>query len=107
LHKHLLPKLAPDALLVSDANAAYKTFARQAKIAHRAVNLRRGTRVDGYAHIQNVNAYHGRFKNWLRHFNGVATRYLENYLGWRWAIDLGRIADAARFLRAALGKFNS
>jgi transposase-like protein len=107
LHQHLLPKLAPDALLVSDANAAYKTFARQARIAHRAVNPRRGMRVDGYAHIQNVNAYHGRFKNWLRHFNGVATRYLENYLGWRWAIDLGRIADAPRFLRAALGKFNS
>jgi transposase-like protein len=107
LHRHLLPKLALGATLMSDGNAAYKTFARQTKITHCAVNLRRGIRVHGQAHIQNVNAYHSRFKGWLCHFNGVATRYLENYLGWRWAIDLGRIGDARRFLRAALGKFNS
>jgi hypothetical protein len=63
--------------------------------------------VRGAVHIQNVNAYHSRFKNWLHHFNGVATKYLENYLGWRWAIDLRRIDTAEGFLRAALGVFNS
>jgi transposase-like protein len=107
LHQHLLPKLQPDVLLVSDANAAYRKFAREAGIAHHSVNLRRGTRTRGAIHVQNVNSYHGRFKGWLRHFNGVATRYLENYLGWRWAIDGERIATAEQFLRAALGKFNS
>ena len=36
-------------------------------------------------HIQNVNSYHSRVKTWLRRFNGVATKYLSNYLGWyRW-----------------------
>ena len=107
LHQYLLPKLQPDVLLVSDANAAYRKFAREAGIAHQSVNLRQGVRSRGAIHIQNVNSYHGRFKGWLRHFNGVATRYLENYLGWRWAIDGKRIDDAERFLRAALGKFNS
>ena len=107
LHAHLLPKLAPDVLLVSDANAAYKTFARQARIAHRSVMPRQGMRVNGEVHVQNVDAYHGRFKGWLHHFRGVATRYLENYLGWRWAIDLGRIRSAERFMRAALGVFSS
>jgi len=35
--------------------------------------------------IQNVNAYHSRFKTWMRRFNGVATKYLPKYLGWhRW-----------------------
>ena len=34
-------------------------------------------------HIQNVNAYGGRFKQWLVRFNGVATKYLQSYLGWR------------------------
>ena len=106
LRQHLLPKLQPDVLLVSDANAAYRKFTREAGIAHQSVNLRRGIRTRGAIHLQHVNAYHSRFKNWLRHFNGVATRYLENYLGWRWAIDGKRITDAERFLRAALGKFN-
>ena len=105
LHRLLLPKLQADVLLVTDANAAYKKFACEAKIAHQAVNLARHRRVDGAMHVQNVNSYHSRFKNWLRHFNGVATRYLANYLGWRWAIDLGRIDSAEHFLRAALGKF--
>jgi transposase-like protein len=104
---HLLPKLAPDVILMSDANAAYKTFARQAHIRHEVINLSQGRRVRGAVHIQNVNAYHSRFKTWLRHFNGVATRYLENYLGWRWAIDKQRIDTADGFLRAALGVFHS
>jgi hypothetical protein len=26
-------------------------------------------------HINNVNAYHGRLKEWLRPFHGVATKY--------------------------------
>ena len=107
LHIHLLPKLAPDVILMSDANGAYKTFARQAHIRHEAINLSKRGRARGSVHIQNVSCYHSRFKDWLAHFNGVATRYLENYLGWRWAIDSGRINSAERFLRAALGVFTS
>ncbi|MDP3815185.1 MAG: IS1595 family transposase, partial [Pseudomonas sp.] len=43
-----------------------------------------GQRVlQGAFHIQNVNAYHSRLKNWMTRFHGVATRYLPNYLGWR------------------------
>jgi hypothetical protein len=44
-------------------------------------------------------------RRWLHHFNGVATRYLDNYLSWCWAIDLRRIGNAERFLAAALGHF--
>jgi hypothetical protein len=104
LHQLLLPKLHSDVLLVS---AAFRRFAREAGVAHQSVNLRQGIQVRGAVHVENVNAYHSRFKTWLRHFNGAATRYLENYLGWRWAIDLDRIRTAERFLRAALGQFNS
>ena len=38
-------------------------------------------------HIQNVNTYDSRFKNWMRHFNGVTTKYLESYLGWMRMLD--------------------
>ena len=40
-----------------------------------------------HLHINNVNAYHGRLKQWLNRFNGVATKNLPNYLGWRRALE--------------------
>jgi hypothetical protein len=49
-------------------------------ITHHARNLAAGVRVAGALHIRNVNAYHSRFKAWLRRFHGVASHYLPNYL---------------------------
>ena len=78
------PVVAGDAVLCSDGAKAYATFAAERGLHHEPVNLAAGVRVrDGAFHIQNVNAYHGRLKGWMGRFNGVATRYLPNYLGWR------------------------
>ena len=111
LEQHLLPKLAREALLVTDTNAAYRAFARAHGIAHGAVNVSAGQRVRsgtrGAIHVQNVNAYHARFRGWLRHFNGVASRYLPNYLGWRWALDGGRVTAVEQLLRIAIRVINS
>lgn len=107
LHEHLLPVLARDVLLVTDAHAAYRYFAAEAGITHEAVNLRQGERVRGAVHVQNVNGHHRRFRQWLSRFNGVASRYLLNYLGWRWALDGGRIGSAESLLAAAIGAFNT
>jgi hypothetical protein len=38
-------------------------------------------------HINNVNAYRARLKEWLRRFHGVATKNLPNYLGWRRTLE--------------------
>jgi transposase-like protein len=38
-------------------------------------------------HINNVNAYHSRLKEWMRRFHGVATKNLPNYLGWRRTLE--------------------
>ena len=38
-------------------------------------------------HINNVNAYHGRLKEWMQRFHGVATKNLPNYLSWRRTIE--------------------
>ena len=106
LHEHLLPRLERDVLLVTDAHAAYKTFAQQTGITHEAVNLASGVRARGAIHVQNVNAYHSRLRAWLLPFRGVASRYLDNYLGWRWTLDGQRIVAPDGLLRAALGAFN-
>lgn len=72
---------------------------------HRPVNLSAGIRVvAGVYHVQNVNAYDSRLKEWMRHFHGVATHYLPNYLGWRRLIERSHNAPSARHvLLAALG----
>ena len=103
LHQHLLPRLERDVLLVSDGHPAYRAFAREAGITHEAVNLKAGIRVRGAIHVQNVNSYHSRLRGWLLPFRGVASRYLANYLGWRWALNGGRIGTPEGLLRAALG----
>jgi len=73
---------------------------------HQCVNLRAGQRVRlsaaGVIHVQNVNAYHQRFRQWLAPFRGVASRYLPNYLGWRWALDMGRIATTQQLFSIAV-----
>lgn len=106
LVQHLLPRLDPLALLVTDANAAYRAFARDHGIAHQAVNLQSGERVrasrEGAIHVQNVNAYHRRFKEWLARFHGVASWRLPNYLGWHWALDGGRVTSVEQLLRIAI-----
>lgn len=105
LSEALKPVLATDALLVSDGNPTYKAFCRAEGISHEAVNLSQGQRVKGAYHVQNVNAYHSRFKQWLDRFHGVATRYLPHYLGWRRAFEQHRTPSPQWLLNAALGNF--
>ena len=99
--------MARDALLVSDGNPTYRYFAQDAGISHDAINLSAGLRVNGAVHIQNVNAYHGRLKQWLNRFHGVATRYLDNYLGWFRCLDNHHddSREGTLALALALGRF--
>lgn len=83
----LKPFITKDAVLCSDGAKAFASAAREMGVEHHALNLSAGVRVEGPWHIQNVNAYHGRLKGWINHFRGVATCYLENYLGWFRALD--------------------
>jgi transposase-like protein len=55
-------------------------------------------------HINNVNAYHSRLKQWLRRFNGVATKNLPHYLGWRRTLETVDDTDPqAQWLERAIG----
>ena len=83
----LKPFVSADVVLYTDGSSALTAAARALGVEHHAVNLSAGVRVDGAWHVQNVNAYHSRLKTWVREFNGVATRYLENYLGWFRTLD--------------------
>lgn len=101
----LKPLLATDVILCTDGAKSLAAVAKEMGITHRPVNLAAGQRVvAGVYHVQNVNAYDSRLKEWMRRFHGVATRYLGNYLGWRRLIERhDRNISSADFLRAALG----
>lgn len=80
--------------------------AKEIGVEHHALNLTAGIRVIGPWHVQNVNAYHSRLKDWLRRFRGVATHYLGGYLGWFRAIDRSPTSGSkpAVWLATALGQ---
>ena len=101
----LAPVLAPDALLCTDGSSALAAAARQIGVEHHPLNMTSGARVQGPWHIQNVNAYHGRLKECMRRFHGVATSYLASYLGWFRALErVGRnTLKPASLLAMAVG----
>jgi transposase-like protein len=101
LHVRLKPVLPADVLLISDSAASYRRFAKEAGITHEAVNGKTGERARGAIHLQNVNAWHSRFKSWLVRFRGVASRYLINYSGWQRLLDARRLTTPADWLRVA------
>jgi len=73
-----------DAILCSDSGNALGAAVRGIGITHRPINLAAGIRVVGRVyHVQNVNAYGSRLKEWMQRFHGITT----NYLGGRRLID--------------------
>jgi transposase-like protein len=100
----LAPVVEADALLVSDGRPAYASFAAERDLLHISIIASRGQHVYQGFHLQNVNNYTSRLKGWIRRFNGVATRYLDSYLGWWRMIDReGDRLTTTRMLAMASG----
>mgnify|MGYP000882266373 CR=1 FL=1 len=75
-------------ILCTDAWRAYKTYATTKGITHYRIKSDGDSHtIKGIYHIQNVNSYHGRFKQWLYRFNGVSSKYMDNYLAWYKFLD--------------------
>ena len=102
----LKPLLPTDAVVCSDGAGSISQATKELGLEHHAVLTSSGRHAVGAWHIQNVNAYHSRLKTWVRRFHGVATYYLENYLGWFRAIDRmhRNPARPAQLLALALGR---
>ena len=83
LHAALDAGLRRDAVLCSDGDPAFSVHARAHGIAHYALPAKGGPRVlEDAFHIQTVNQVHAALKDFLRPFNGPATRYLAGHLAW-------------------------
>ncbi len=62
----------------NDSHKSYIGFATN-HVAHH-YRIPRGKHKTGVYHINHVNSLHSKFKNWIRQFNGVSTKFLSNYL---------------------------
>ena len=97
--------VTPGNHLVGEGGKPLAAFARRAKIPFHAVPSPGKPAPEApHLHINNVNAYHSRLKQWLRRFNGVATKNLPSYLGWRRALEAwGRQIDPLKWILSAIG----
>jgi transposase-like protein len=76
----LIPLIDKDTLLCSDKKTSYQAFAKKFGYVLKTINVSAKQHVvDGIYHVQNVNAYDSRLKAWIKHFHGVATKYLESF----------------------------
>lgn len=83
LDKVLKGKLDKAEVLCSDGHRSYGAFAKSNKITHKKFNASKGQRtVDKVYHVQNVNNMDMRLRKFMESFNGVASKYLQNYLNW-------------------------
>lgn len=81
--------VAASSLLCTDSATNYKKFAQMKGITHEV--LPRGTHVSKKIyHIQHVNAFHSRLKRWMDRFQGVATKYMDNYMFWFRFLELNK-----------------
>lgn len=82
-------------------------FAKDAGLAFELIGTKQRRGREKVFHVQTVNAYHSRLKNWISRFNGVATERLPNYLIWR-RMHEASLASPQEWLRAiVIGKIHN
>jgi transposase-like protein len=105
LRQALGERIAPATDFCCDGGAAITAFAKRAKLKIHALPAPGKPKPEEPRfHINNVNAYHGRLKEWMRRFHGVATENLPTYLSWRRTLEaLGDANHPKAWIMAAAG----
>ncbi len=85
--------------LRSAGASAYRTIGKKHGIDVNSVPAKAAA---GNYHINNVNAYDSRLKGWMFRFRGVATKCLDNYLGWHRLLDRDSKNASGRAIVASL-----
>lgn len=82
-------KLADNSILITDKHPSYKAFAKDnPAIKHKTLLAKDHVdKNDKTIHLQRVNNTHKQIRDFLRPFNGVSSKYLQNYLNWYAYVD--------------------
>ena len=95
LREVIAPVVDEDIVLVTDGHRADPRCAAAIGAHHEALNLSRSEWVRGAFHIQTVNNRHSRLQDFLWHYRGVATKYLDNDLRWFQRLELENASPRA------------
>jgi len=83
LDKTIGLKIKKGSILCTDSHRSYTAFAKTKELEHHKIIANKGQRVvNKVYHVQNVNNTAKRLRGWMKVFNCVATKYLQNYLNW-------------------------
>jgi transposase-like protein len=82
-------------------------FAKDAGLAFELIGTKQRKGREKVFHVQTVNAYHSRLKNWMARFNGVATKLLPNYLTWRRLHESSLKSPQEWFQAIVIGKIHN
>lgn len=105
IEKALSGKLDKESVLCTDSHRSYTAFAKAEGINHQKIHARKKQYVkDKIYHVQNANQTARALKDWMAGFNGVATKYLQNYLSWFMVLEQvkGKTDKVKEFALAAL-----
>lgn len=82
-------RIKDTAILITDKHPSYKAFAKDNPlIKHKALLAKEHVdKQDKTIHLQKVNNTHSQLRAFLRPFNGVSSKYLQNYLNWYAYVD--------------------
>ena len=77
-------KIADGTTLITDKHNSYKSFANDNKgIKHKRLLAKEHVdKKDKTIHLQKVNNVHSQVRDFIKPFNGVSSKYLQNYLNW-------------------------
>ncbi len=98
-------RIRPSTDFCCDGGKAITAFAKRAKLKIHVLPAPGAPKPEEPEfHINNVNAYHGRLKAWMRRFHGVATENLQTCLSWRRTLEAMPPAhDPELWIAAAAG----
>lgn len=84
LSKSVGKKLDKNVTLITDEHPSYKPFVKsKPTIKHKTVNSKEHVRKeDKKVNLQKINSQHKQLRQFLDRFNGVSSKYLQNYLNW-------------------------
>ncbi len=94
LHHIYDGRIKAGSTLVTDKMNSYLRFANYNDIG--LVQLKGGKSKKGLFNVQHINSYHSQLKKFMSSFNGVSTKYLNNYLMWNNLVNYAKKSDVEK-----------